>query len=149
MPWIALLFAGSFALYAGTRKRLNIDPILGLFVETLLLLPATVGFFSWLAWSGQSLFFAAGALFVVLALFVGALMVVPLILFHASNRLLNMTMLSLLIYSNPTTQLLFGIWLLGEAFSVQDLLAFEPISLGIVLYFSARSRPVRLVMPTG
>ena len=148
VPWIALLVAGSFALYAVTRKRLNIDPILGLFVETLLLLPATIGFFGWLAWSGQSLFFGGGALFVVLALFVGVLTVVPLILFHAGNRLLNMTMSSLLFYSNPTTQLLFAIWLLGEAFSVQDLLAFGPIWSGIALYFVTRPRPVRPMMPS-
>ena len=149
VPWIALLVAGSFALYAVTRKRLNIDPILGLFVETLLLLPAIIGFFGWLAWSGQSLFFGGGALFVVLALFVGVLTVVPLILFHAGNRLLNMTMSSLLFYSNPTTQLLFAIWLLGEAFSVQDLLAFGPIWSGISLYFVTRPKRVRPVMPTG
>ena len=148
VPWIALLVAGSFAMYVVTRKRLNIDPILGLFVETLLLLPATMVFFGWLALSGQSLFFGGGALFVVLALFVGVLTVVPLILFHAGNRLLNMTMSSLIFYSNPTTQLLFAIWLLGETFSVQDLLAFAPIWLGIALYFVTRPRPVRPVMPT-
>ena len=149
VPWIALLVAGSFALYAVTRKRLNIDPILGLLVETLLLLPATIGFFGWLVWSGQSLFFGGGALFVVLALFVGVLTVVPLILFHAGNRLLNMTMSSLLFYSNPTTQLLFATLLLGEAFSVQDLLAFGPIWLGIAFYFASRPRSMRPVVPNG
>ena len=85
----------------------------------------------------------------VLALFVGVLTVVPLILFHAGNGLLNMTMSSLLFYSNPTTQLLFAIWLLGEAFSVQDLLAFGPIWSGIALYFVTRPKRVRPVMPTG
>lgn len=115
VPWIAMLVAGSFALYAVTRERLNIGLILGLFVETLLLLPVTIRFFGWLPCSGQSLFFVGGALFVVLVLFVGVLTVVPLILAYAGNRLLNMTMSSLLFYSNPTTQLLFAIWLLGEA----------------------------------
>lgn len=149
VPWIALLVAGSFAVYAVTRKRLNIDPILGLFVETLLLLPATIGFFGWLAWSGQSPFFGGSASFVVLALFVGVLTVVPLILFHAGNRSLNMTMSSLLFYSNPTAQLLLATLLLDETILVQDLLAFGPIWLGITLYFVIRPRPVRPVMPIG
>ena len=43
VPWIALSVAVTFSLYAVARKRLQIDPILGLFVETLILLPLTLG----------------------------------------------------------------------------------------------------------
>ena len=91
VPWVALSVAVTFSLYAVARKRLKIDPILGLFVETLILLPVTLGFFGWLAWSGQPLFFGGGIKFVLLAMLVGVLTVVPLILFHAGNQLLSMT----------------------------------------------------------
>ena len=47
VPWVALSVAVTFSLYAVARKRLKIDPILGLFVETLILLPITLSFF-WL-----------------------------------------------------------------------------------------------------
>ena len=60
LPWIALSVAVTFSLYAVARKRLKLDPILGLFVETLMLLPVTLTFFGWLAWSGQPLFFGGG-----------------------------------------------------------------------------------------
>ena len=70
VPWVALSVAVTFSFYAVARKRLKIDPILGLFVETLILLPITLGFFGWLAWSGQPLFFDGGAKFVLLAMFV-------------------------------------------------------------------------------
>ena len=149
VPWAALSVAVTFSLYAVARKHLKIDPILGLFVETLILLPLTLGFFGWLAWSGQPLFFDGGAKFVLLALFMGVLTVVPLVLFHAGNQLLSMTTSSLLFYSNPTTQLLIATLLFGEAFAVQDLLAFGPIWLGIVVYFASRPKPVRPALPTG
>ena len=148
-PWIALSVALTFSLYAVARKRLKVDPILGLFVETLILLPATLTFFGWLAWSGQSLFFGGGGKFVLLAMFVGVLTVVPLILFHAGNQLLSMTMSSLLFYSNPTTQLLIATLLFGETFVITDLLAFGPIWLGIAVYFATRSKPFHSALPTG
>ena len=149
VPWVALSVAVTFSLYAVARKRLQIDPILGLFIETLILLPVTLGFFGWLAWSGQSIFFGGGTVFVFLAMFVGVLTVVPLILFHAGNRLLSMTTASLLFYSNPTTQLLIATLLIGEAFEIRDLLAFGPIWLGIAVYFATRPQPARPVLSTG
>ena len=149
VPWVALSVAVTFSLYAVARKRLKIDPILGLFVETLILLPVTLGFFGWLAWSGQPLFFGGGTKFVLLAMLVGVLTVVPLILFHAGNQLLSMTTASLLFYSNPTTQLLIAALLFGEAFAVQDLMAFGPIWLGIAVYFTTRSKSGRPALPTG
>ena len=59
VPWIALAVAVTFSFYAVVRKGLEVDPILGLFIETLMLLPITLAFLGWLAWAGQSIFFRA------------------------------------------------------------------------------------------
>ena len=149
VPWIALSVASTFSFYAVVRKGLEVDPILGLFIETLMLLPITLAFLGWLAWAGQSIFFGGGMMFVLLAMFVGVLTVVPLILFHAGNQLLSMTTASLLFYSNPTTQLLIATLLIGEAFEIRDLLAFGPIWLGIAVYFTTRPKPARPILPAG
>ena len=149
VPWVALLVALTFSLYAVMRKRLKIGPVLGLFVETLMLLPVTIGFLAWLTWSGHSIFFGGDAMFVFLAMLAGVLTVVPLILFHVGNRLLSVTTGSLLFYSNPTTQLLLAILLFGEAFTARDLLAFGPIWLGIVMYFVTRPKLAHTALSTG
>ncbi len=39
VPWISLALASTFALYGFTRKRANIEPIAGLFIETTILAP--------------------------------------------------------------------------------------------------------------
>ena len=148
VPWVALSVAVTFSLYAVARKGMKVDPIVGLFVETLILFPATLFCFSWLAWSGQLIFFGGGAIFFFLAMFLGVLTVVPLILFHAGNQLLSITTASLLFYSNPTTQLLLAILLFDEAFAARDLLAFGPIWLGIAIYFVTRQKRARPVLPT-
>ena len=72
LPWIALTVAVTFSFYALVRKGLEADPISGLFIETLMLLPITLAFLGWLAWAGQSIFFGGGVMFVFLAMFVGA-----------------------------------------------------------------------------
>jgi EamA domain-containing membrane protein RarD len=82
--------------YAVARKRLKIDPILGLFIEMSILLSLTPTSFGWLVWSGLPLFFGGAPDFVLLAVFLHVLTVATLIFFHASNQLLSMTTAGLL-----------------------------------------------------
>src|SRR5436190_906973 len=44
LPWIALTLAFSFGFYGLLRKSVPVDGLIGLSVETLLLLPAAAGF---------------------------------------------------------------------------------------------------------
>jgi chloramphenicol-sensitive protein RarD len=124
VPWISLALAGSFSLYAVIRKRMDMDPLQGLFIETLFLLPFAIGFLFWMATNGQVPFFGGGAVNIALALLAGGITVLPLVLFLKGNRALNMTMASLLFYSNPTMQLLLGVMVFSEEFMLRDLVAF-------------------------
>ena len=103
LSWLTILIAGTFSLYAVTPKRAEIEPILGVFVETLLLLLITIGFFGWLIWSEKSIVFGSGAPLNSLVMFIGVPTIVPLILFHRSKSVLSMTASSLLFCNNPTT----------------------------------------------
>ena len=147
VPWISLMLAGSFSVYAVLRKRMGLDPTQGLLVETIMLAPLVIAFFGWMHAKDIPLFFGGGADNVVLAITAGVITVVPLILFHAGNRDLSMTMASLIFYSNPTMQLLLGVLLFGEVFSLRDLWAFGFIWAGIAVYFSTRQRIGRVPSP--
>jgi len=46
-PWIALTLAVTFGCYGLLRKRSNLGPLLGLTLETLLLVPFAAGFLLW------------------------------------------------------------------------------------------------------
>jgi chloramphenicol-sensitive protein RarD len=147
VPWISLMLAGSFSVYAVLRKRMGQDPTQGLFVETIILAPLVIAFFGWMLAKDIPLFFGGGAGNVFLAITAGVITVVPLILFHAGNRDLSMTMASLIFYSNPTMQLLLGVLLFGELFLLRDLWAFGFIWAGIAVYFSTRQRVGRVPSP--
>ena len=68
VPWVSLVLAGSFSLYAVIRKRMDMDPLQGLFIETVFLLPFAVGFLFWMSTNGQVPFFGGGAVNIALAL---------------------------------------------------------------------------------
>ena len=140
LPWISLALAGSFSLYAVICKRMDIDPLQGLFIETVFLLPFAIGFLFWIAANGQVPFFGGGAVNIALALLAGGITVLPLALFLKANRALNMTMSSLLFYSNPSMQLLLGVVVFSEEFIPRDLLAFGLIWIGIAVYFTTQAR---------
>ena len=140
IPWVSLGLAGTFSLYAVFRKRMGFDPIQGLFVETMLVLPFALTFLVWMAMNGQVLFFGGGLTNVLLAIFGGIITVVPLIFFHKGNQLLSLTTASLLFYSNPTAQLLLGVVAFSEQFLFIDLIAFGLIWIGIAVYFMTRRR---------
>jgi chloramphenicol-sensitive protein RarD len=143
VPWVSLALAGTFSLYAVLRKRMGFDPVQGLFVETMLVMPFAIVFLFWMAMNGQVLFFGGGSQNVMLAIFAGVITVLPLTLFHKGNKLLSLTMASLLFYSNPTAQLFLGVVAFSERFLVNDLFAFGLIWIGIAVYFTTRRRAAR------
>ena len=140
VPWIALVLAVSFALYGVVRKRLGVDPILGVFIETVILIPPAIGYLVWMHLSGGAIFFGGGAANISLALLAGVITVVPLLLYHAGNRDLPIIVAGLLFYANPTTQMLIGIYHFRVPFPPSELVTFGLIWCGLALYFWSRHK---------
>ena len=140
LPVIGLCLAVTFGLYGVTRKKMRIDPVMGMFVETLFVVPLAAGYLIWMACVGQPVFYGGGFINILLALLAGVITVVPLLLYHAGNRDLPMAMASLLFYANPTTQLCLGVFVFGGVFTFADGLTFGLIWAGIIVYFASRPR---------
>ncbi|NBR40277.1 MAG: EamA family transporter RarD [Alphaproteobacteria bacterium] len=138
IPWIGLCLAFTFAFYGITRKKMGADPIVGMFVELVIVSPFAVLYLIWMVYQGVPIFFGGGTFNVFLAVLAGAVTVVPLLLYHAGNRDLPMAMSSLLFYANPTTQLCLGILYFGAVFTMNDAVSFALIWVGIGLYFLTR-----------
>jgi len=138
LPWISLVLAVTFGLYGVLRKRMGVDAVSGMFIETMLLFPPAILYLVWMQISGQPLFFGGGAANIGLAMAAGVVTVVPLILFHAGNKALPITIAGMLFYANPTTQLLIGLFYFDAPFPPQEWLNFGVIWAGLVVYFSTR-----------
>jgi chloramphenicol-sensitive protein RarD len=140
LPWVALALASSFGLYGVVRKRMGIDPLIGIFIETVMLIPLSILYLWWRHSTGAAIFFGGGAVNIMLAMFAGIITVVPLLLYHAGNRTLPITVSSLLYYINPTTHMVVGLVYFRLSIPLWEWAAFGLIWAGLVVYFATRRR---------
>lgn len=134
LPWIALCLAGSFAIYGLIRKKLAVDAISGLFIESLLLLPLAL-FYWWQyadsyavnllnnSWQLNGWLIAAGIVTTV-----------PLLCFIAGAQRLQLSTMGFFQYIGPSLMFGFGVWLYHEPFAIERLYTFGLIWAALFLY---------------
>lgn len=108
--------------------------MLGLFIETLILLPFTLLAILWLHAQGQAMFLNDHSSTDLLLILGGPITVLPLALFTAGTRLLPMSTVGILFYVTPTLQFLFGVLVLDEAFDCDRLIGFAAIWIGLAIF---------------
>jgi chloramphenicol-sensitive protein RarD len=132
LPAVALGLALTFALYGLIRKITPVDPLAGLFFETLvLLLPAL----AWLHLGASGAPAAAGG-GTRMALLAGTGLVtsVPLLWFAYGARRLSLVTVGLLQYLSPTIGFLIGMSLYGEKLSKVEWGTFGCVWIALALY---------------
>lgn len=135
LPWVALVLAGSFALYGLLKKTAPLPALPGLVVETALLAAPALAFWAARETAGRAAFGHAGVGITLLLLFTGVATALPLLLFAAAARRVSLTTLGLLQYLAPSLQLLLGVVAYGEPFGRDRALAFALIWTALGLYW--------------
>ncbi|KRS23068.1 chloramphenical resistance permease RarD [Alishewanella sp. WH16-1] len=134
VPWIALALASSFAVYGLLRKKLAVDAIKGLFIESLLLLPLALWYWwSYAASPAANLFENSVGLNLYL-MAAGLVTTVPLLCFIAAARRLKLSTMGFFQYIGPTMMFIFGVWLYQEPFALERLFTFGLIWLALFCY---------------
>lgn len=134
LPWVALTLAISFALYGLIRKTAPVDPVSGLFIETLLLCPLALGYLAFLAMHGGGHFLAEGWRTDALLALAGPVTALPLLLFVAGAQRIRLTTIGLLQYIAPTGHFLLAIFAYGERFTPAHVGTFAMIWLALAIY---------------
>lgn len=144
VPWIALGLAGTFGLYGLIRKMVPIHPLPGLFMETVVILPVAVAVAALFVMRGNAHFPGSAGM---TALFVsaGVITAIPLLWFNAAAKLLPLTIMGFLQYLAPTLQLLVGVVVYRESFTLRHMLAFGLIWMAIAIFLGAAARRRRRV----
>lgn len=132
--WLSLIIAVSWGFYALIRKSFPVDSLIGLTVETMVLLPFALAYLGWLVWSGQGAFGAADGWTHLLLLLAGPVTTAPLVLFAAGWRRLRVATMSLLQYLSPTLQFLLAVLLWNETFTGAHAIAFACIWGALIVY---------------
>ncbi|MBK8174082.1 MAG: EamA family transporter RarD [Rhodospirillales bacterium] len=134
VPWVALSLAGSFATYGLLRKTVRIDPVGGLAVEAMMLMPVAFAFLVSAGIEGSGAFAARGWETDVLLMGAGPITVLPLILFVAGARRSRLATVGLLQYITPCAHFLLAVALFGEPVSRSGLTTFVCIWAALAMY---------------
>lgn len=137
-PWLALVIAGSFALYGAVKKQSDLPAYAALFAETLCMTPLAL---CWIVWAdvhgtgGLAVLHGPALLLLVAS---GIVTSVPLLLFNIGVREIPYYVTGILMYMNPTMQFLVGLLVLKEPMDPDRLIAFVLIWAGIVFTIADR-----------
>lgn len=143
VPWLALALAGSFCAYGLVRKVAPVDGMIGLTVETLLLLPVALSFLIWLHLGGEAAFLHGTASLDVAIVMAGVITALPLLWFANAARGLRYATLGLVQYIAPSGHLLLALLVFGEPFGPTHLISFGLIWCGLALYTADSFRALR------
>ena len=137
LPWIALGLASSFSIYGMLRKISEAGPLIGLTMETLILVPVALLLLSWWTLDGSSHF---GTMSELDLYFLGCGLITsfPLLWFAAAAKRLRFSTLGLFQYLAPTSQFLLGVFLYKEPFTITHAITFALIWMALVLYSGNR-----------
>jgi chloramphenicol-sensitive protein RarD len=140
--WVALVLAGTFGFYALLKKKAPLAPLPGLTLETgVLWLPALlyVAAISVRGGTGTDHDEVGTALLLIGS---GAITALPLLLFAAAARRVQLSTIGLLQYIAPTCQLLIGVLVYGEPFDRVRWIGFAFIWMALALYSYAMIRQI-------
>ncbi len=132
-PSAALLLGASFAVYALIRKRIAVDAVTGLLIETLYLLPLAAGYLAWLADRQSGALGQAGWTLDLLLVAGGIVTTTPLLLFTIGARRLPLTTIGFLQYLAPSISFILGVFAYGESFGWPRAITFAGIWGAILL----------------
>jgi len=133
LPWLAVSVTASFGVYGLVRKKAPVESTTGLSVETILLLPPSLGFLLYLSATGGNHFGSNGALDGLIA-FSGVVTVVPLLAFTLSLRRLPLLAISFMQFLSPTIQVLLAVALLGETLTPDRVAAFVCVWAAVLIF---------------
>ena len=134
MPWVSLGLAVSFGLYGVMKKLVKTSSIVGLTLETTMLVPVAAIYIAARQINGLGAFGRADMIVILLLIGSGIVTAVPLLLFSSGAKRLPMSVLGFTQYISPTISLLIGIFVYHEEFTSLDMISFSLIWIALALY---------------
>ncbi len=133
-PWIGLVVAFSFSLYAVLRKIVMVETDIGLFIESIFLIPIIIFTFYNLNIENEIVFNLKNLELSGILILAGPMTVIPLFLFVKGSELSGLGNASMIFFVAPTGQFLLGLFLYNEAFMINKLIGFILIWFAVLIY---------------
>ena len=133
LPWIALVVALTFGGYGLFRKTVRVSPVVGLCIETALLVPVGIALVTLTPGTPAMDWTGAGSSGWVLLLS-GPVTAIPLLLFTGAARRLRLSTIGLLQYIGPMGQFALAVFYYHEPFGTPKLAGFALIWTALLVY---------------
>lgn len=134
IPWIALTLACSFAIYGAIRKRLPVDSVTGLWLETLILLPIVLIYYGFFAEAQSFNLIANGWQLSLLLVAAGVVTTAPLLCFTAAAQRIRYSTLGFFQYIGPSLMFVLAVFMYGESLTADKLITFAMIWTALAIY---------------
>ncbi|UUM30686.1 EamA family transporter RarD [Vibrio japonicus] len=134
VPIVAIALAFSFGFYGLLRKKVSLDAQTGLFIETLVLLPAAAIYLLWFANSPTSNMAENSLNLNVLLVAAGVITTLPLLCFTGAATRLKLSTLGFFQYIGPSLMFLLAVLVYGEVFTSDKAITFAFIWGALVVF---------------
>jgi chloramphenicol-sensitive protein RarD len=134
IPVVAIALAFSFGFYGLLRKKVSLEAQTGLFIETLVMLPAAAIYLLFIADSATSDLAANPMTLNLLLIAAGIVTTLPLLCFTGAATRLKLSTLGFFQYIGPSLMFLLAVLIYGEAFTTDKAVTFAFIWGALVIF---------------
>ena len=134
VPYLAIIIGLTFALYGAFKKGIKADSEVSICMETVSVLPIALIFIAYAQISGFTTYESLSGLEILLLIATGAVTSIPLMLFAKGIKKTSIVTSGILMYINPTLQLLLGVLVYNEAFTKTNGITFAFVWCAVILF---------------
>ena len=134
VPYLAIIIGLSFALYGALKKGIKADSETSICMETMAVLPIAIVFIAYAQFSGFTTFSSLTMAEALLLIATGPITSIPLMLFAKGIKETSIVTSGILMYINPTLQLLVGVFIYNEAFTQTNAITFAFVWAAVILF---------------
>ena len=134
IPWIGLTVAFSWSTYNLLRKKINVDTDIGLFIESLFILPFAIIIFYFLIKNNMNYFTFSDPPLMFILFLAGPMTVIPLFLYIRGVAILGLGPTGMIFFIAPSGQFLLGFFYYNELFTADKFISFILIWIAVIIY---------------
>ena len=145
VPWISLFLAATWGIYGLMRKKSPLNAVEGLTLETMILSVPVLIYLLFLFKTGAGSFMTGTGVSLLL-IGGGITSALPLLIFIAGTRRINLSLVGVMQYIYPTMLFIIGVYVYKEPLNNAKMTGFIFIWFALILYsvegalFAARKR---------
>ena len=134
LPAVSLILAFSFAFYGLARKKVHVESVSGLLVETLLVSPFALLYLFYITSIDKNAFILPIDTTSLLLILAGLITIIPLIWFNSAATKISMLKLGFLQYIGPSISFLLALFVYNEPLNSDKLITFIMIWVALIIF---------------